>query len=107
MKRTTMMMTILAGAMLAGCGGPGEQQNRDFFTSGNRDADQRAEQRMAKDQQLNAKQNATGDKEKANNANRAEAKKSLYERLGSESGVYAIVDDWVTRVLADPRVNWE
>jgi hemoglobin len=37
-----------------------------------------------------------------------DAKKlTLYERLGGEKGISAIVDDFVARVLADPRVNWE
>jgi hemoglobin len=37
----------------------------------------------------------------------AEAKKSLFERLGGERGLTSIVDDFTPRVLADPRVNWQ
>ncbi len=33
--------------------------------------------------------------------------KSLYDRLGGEKSIAAVVDDFVTRALADPRVNWE
>ena len=31
---------------------------------------------------------------------------TLYERLGGEAGIQRIVDDFVNRVLEDPRVNW-
>ncbi len=86
---------IVSLVTLIGCGNK-EQQDRDFHTSGSREADQRAEQRVAKVQQLRGE----GGDEPA-------PKKSLYERLGGEQGVKAIVDDWINRALADPRVNWE
>src|SRR5699024_1707199 len=70
---------------------------RDFFTSGSHAADQRAEQRMAKSDQLRGKD--TGQEQPT--------KLSLYERLGGEQGLRAIVDDFVARALADPQVNWE
>ena len=31
----------------------------------------------------------------------------LFERLGGEKGVTAIVDDFTARVLEDPRVDWQ
>src|SRR5687767_10863345 len=31
---------------------------------------------------------------------------TLYERLGAEPGIKKIVDDFINRVLEDPRVNW-
>jgi hemoglobin len=31
---------------------------------------------------------------------------TLYERLGGDKGLVAIVDDFTNRVLQDPRVNW-
>ena len=34
-----------------------------------------------------------------------EAQKSLHARLGGDRGVGRVVDDFLTRVLADPRVN--
>lgn len=86
---------MLSLALLIGCGNK-EQQDRDFHTSGSREADQRAEQRVAKVQQLRGE----GGDEPA-------VKKSLFDRLGGEQGVNAIVDDWINRALADPRVNWE
>jgi len=35
-----------------------------------------------------------------------EPPKSLYERLGQEKGIKWIVDEWTTRTLSDPRVNF-
>ena len=32
--------------------------------------------------------------------------KTLYARLGGDKGLTTIVDDWVQRAMADPRVNW-
>src|SRR5436189_209555 len=49
MTRITVVISMIA--LIAGCGGP-DKKNDDFFTSGNRDADQRAEQRVAKTEQL-------------------------------------------------------
>ena len=90
---TATLLLLLAG----GCGGGNkDQQDRDFHTSGSREADQRAEQKVAKVQQLRGE----GGDEPA-------AKKSLFDRLGGDQGINAIVDDWINRALADPRVNWE
>jgi hemoglobin len=108
---------VLAVVLMVGCGS-GKKTNNDFFTSGSRDADQRADQRMAKAQQLEeASGSGKGDKSSASSKekaaktdkgeNKAEAKRTLYERLGNAEGIAAIVDDWITRALADPRVNWE
>lgn len=50
-----LALILCAGlATVAGCGGGGKggKQKDAFFTSGSREADQRAQQRMAKDQQL-------------------------------------------------------
>jgi hemoglobin len=94
-----LVSTVLVAAyalLLIGCGNK-DKQDRDFHTSGSREADQRAEQQVAKVQQLRGEGGKEG----------AAAKKSLFDRLGGEQGINAIVDDWVTRALADPRVNWE
>jgi hemoglobin len=99
MKRFVLTIALVMG--LAGCGN-GQHADRDFHTSGSREADQRAEQRIAKVQQLR------GEGEKGKTTITGEnAKPSLFERLGGETGVRAIMDDWVKRALADPRVNWE
>jgi len=99
--RNTIFRIVLVPAILilTGCGAGQKNQSRGFFTSGDREADQRADQRMANAQQLQA----TG-----NDAKQAsDVQRSLYERLGGEQGVTALVDDFVNRALADPRVNWK
>ena len=112
-------MVLLA----AGCGGgKAQKQGTDFFTSGSRDADQRASQRMAQAEQLSGTGEGAGEKgvKKAkvavetngvpangtNQAAQAEGKLALYDRLGAEAGISNIVEDFTPRVLQDPRVNW-
>ena len=90
---------------VAGCGSSGKKP-QPYFTSGSHEADQRAEQRIAQAQQARG-QSDTGGGSKEKNAKGQEAPKSLYERLGGEQGIQAIVDDFVARALADPRVNWQ
>ncbi len=110
------VLIVLALATIAGCARH-EKVNDDFFTSGNREADQRAEQRMAKDAQLKGGEDdgtrgkiggvTSKDLTGPNGVPKASEKKTLYDRLGGKDGVDAIVDDFTTRVLADPTVNWE
>jgi hemoglobin len=86
--------------LVFGCrSGTKEQANEDFHTSGSKEADQRAEQRVTTEQQVRGESEG-GSKEK-------NAHPTLYERLGGDAGVKRIVDDFVDRALADPRVNWE
>src|SRR5881296_3499083 len=108
-----------AVALLVGCGSQKmEKKNNDFFTSGSREADQRASQRMAKAEQLGGSGEGAGEKgaKKAKpNAGapgsgqpaQVEGKLALFDRLGGEEGIIKIVDDFTTRALQDPRVNWE
>ena len=107
----------------AGCGGKAKQKSTDFFTSGDREADQRASQRMAKTEQLRGTGEGTGEKKSEKAAAKvtageggkagaaggaaAEASKSLYDRLGGEEAIKKIVDDFAQRALEDPRVNWD
>jgi hemoglobin len=104
-----------------------QKQNREFFTSGSKEADQRASQRMARDEQLTGSGEGAGEKgvKKAvavksdgkasplspsggtNKAAQVEGKLSLFDRLGGEKGLIAIVDDFMPRALQDPRVNWD
>ena len=104
MNRRVMTVTaVLLGVsamVAAGCANE-EKKDRDFSTSGSREADQRAEQRIAKDQQLKGEGSGKEDGKKA-----AE-NKSLYDRLGGEQGLTLIVEDFVNRAIADPRVNWD
>ncbi len=43
---------LLCLFVLTGCGSAAKEKSHDFFTSGSREADQRADQRMAKTEQL-------------------------------------------------------
>src|SRR5438105_11863422 len=97
--KTSRIALICATMLLVGCGSHDKSKKDEFYTSGNREADQRAEQRVAKEQQIHGKGEGDG---KA-----APGKKSLYARLGGEQGIGNIVDDFVNRALADPRVNWQ
>ena len=110
---------------VSGCGGAkvGEKKN-DFFTSGSREADQRASQTMAKHEQLTGSGEGAGEKgvKKAkaakpeeqsgsaggtNKPAQVEGKLALFDRLGGEAGISNIVADFLPRVLNDPRVNWQ
>jgi hemoglobin len=105
--RTLPALLAMLAAVVVGCAGGGREEERnDFFTSGSRDADQRASQRMVRDQQLEAAGQATGGKEKDGENAPAKQKLTLYERLGGEPGLTAIVNDFLPRALEDPRVNW-
>lgn len=112
---------ILAAALTVaiGCGSAKVGKKKDdFFTSGSREADQRASQRMAKAEQLSGSGEGSGEKgvkkavavaEGAGGTNKAaqvEGKLALFDRLGGEKGLAAIVEDFTPRVLQDPRVNW-
>jgi hemoglobin len=115
-----MCLTLVALLCVAGCGGKAaKKENRDFFTSGSREADQRASQRMAKDEQLTGSGEGAGEKgtKKAkkgdassagatNQAAQAMGKLALFDRLGGEVGISNIVADFVPRALQDPRVDW-
>jgi hemoglobin len=101
-----MVLSVGAGLMI-GCGSE-QKKDRGFFTSGDREADQRADQRMAKAEQLEGGPNKESNTQKQpSGAKESTEKQALYERLGGEKGIQAIIDDFVPRVLADPRVNWE
>ena len=80
----------------------GREQTRDeeFHTSGSREADQRAEQRVSKAEQIR-------DEGEGSSKKKEEERRTLYARLGGEEGIQRIVSDFVSRALADPRANWE
>src|SRR5436190_6312301 len=119
----TIPVIILVAAFVAGCGTGGKQkaEQREFFTSGSKEADQRASQRMAKEEQLTGEGEGSGEKgvKKAkkkssgptaggtNAGAQVESKLALFDRLGAEQGLAAIVDDFLLRALEDPRVNWQ
>src|SRR3982751_4289985 len=106
---TKKSFALLASAILmlsvAGCRHAQTAAKKDdFFTSGSREADQRASQRMAKDEQLagsgegageknakKAKPDAQGGTAGTNAAAKVEGKLSLYDRLGGEKGIASII----------------
>jgi hemoglobin len=123
-RSLAVLPLTLALAILSGCGGKAAQKkNSDFFTSGSREADQRASQRMAKEEQLSGTGEGSGEKNvkkaevsESNTNNmingtnmpaQAQGKLSLYDRLGREAGISNIVADFTPRALQDPRVNWD
>jgi hemoglobin len=130
-RGVVVLLVAIAVGFATGCGTAKVGKKKDdFFTSGSREADQRASQRMAKAEQMSgsgegsgekgvkkaqaAKPGSEGDKGDTNNAasktNKAavvEGKLALFDRLGGEKGLTAIVDDFLPRVLQDPRVNWQ
>ncbi len=102
-------------AFFTGCGtGSANKPKQNFFTSGSKEADQRASQRMAKSEQLSGSGQGGSDEggtQKAEPAAgkpaQAENKSSLFDRLGGERGITALVENFTPRVLNDPRVNWD
>lgn len=88
---------VALSLLLAACATE-KTADREFHTSGSREADQRAEQRVTKVEQMRGKEAAEGE---------GEVVPPLYARLGGDDGVRRIVDDFVQRVMADPRANWE
>lgn len=120
-----VVLALAAVLGLVGCGGaPAKKANTTFFTSGSREADQRASQRMAQSEQLTGSGEGSGEKgvKKAevkqketgtptptgttNKPAQATEKLSLFERLGGQPGISNIVADFTPRVMDDPRVNW-
>jgi hemoglobin len=123
-RSLTALSLAVVLAIVSGCGGRAAQKkNSDFFTSGSREADQRASQRMAKEEQLSGTGEGTGEKDvkkaQVNEVNtnnmvngtnmpaQVQGKLSLYDRLGGEAGISNIVADFTPRALQDPRVNWD
>ena len=105
--RHCSVIAVVCTCLLFGCVAETQREPQDeFFTSGSRQADQRAEQRVAKDQQLKGEAGDERGKDEASNASQKKDK-TLFGRLGGEQGINAIVEDFVPRAMADPRVNWE
>jgi len=115
-RPVTLLSLCFALTGTTGCGtGKAEKKKDEFFTPGSRQADQRASQTMAKQEQLAGSGEGSGEKDvkkaKAGaegvQGAQAERKLTLYERLGGTEKITAIVDDFTTRAIEDPRVNWE
>jgi len=125
--RLIVTLFVIGGiAGLFGChASPAKKANTNFFTSGSREADQRASQRMAQAEQVEgsgegegekgvkkAKVKKSGDAEapsptgNTNQPAQATNKLALYDRLGGQAGISNLVADFTKRALDDPRVNW-
>jgi hemoglobin len=111
---------VIAFSGTLGCAGhKASTQNTSFFTSGSKDADQRASQRMAKAEELSGSAQGsadTGSKKSSGSSSsggagpgaaEASQKTALYTRLGGEVGISNIVNDALPRLMQDPRVNWD
>ena len=122
----TLVLVPAVIITMAGCGtGKHSAKKDDFFTSGSREADQRATQRMAKNEQLSGSGEGAGEKGRkkvvsaqtrtnassggtnTNTVIQVEGKLALFDRLGGEVGISNIVADFIPRALNDPRVNWQ
>lgn len=91
---------LLSVAMFAaGCGSDAPKKDPEYHTSGSPAADQRAGERIAKDEQIRGKGGSRAEENR-------DVKRPLYDRLNGEAGLRAIVDDWVDRMLADARVDF-
>jgi hemoglobin len=86
----TWQACAAACILLIGCA---TQTENRASSSGDPEADQRAEQRV------NSSDRKDGDK--------TPPARTLYERLGGERTIAALVDDFTERTVADPRVNFE
>ena len=107
-----LLALLLASGAITGClGSKAKKPDQGFFTSGSREADQRASQRMAKAEQMAGSGEGAGERETkgagGSGPPKAQAKQTLFERLGGEQGISALVDDFVARAMQDPRVNWQ
>ncbi|HEV2393115.1 MAG TPA: group 1 truncated hemoglobin [Verrucomicrobiae bacterium] len=122
--RSATLLLCAAIAGIIGCSTrKAETQQAGYFTSGSKEADQRAAQEMAKAQQLSgsgegageagvkkakpAAPNAQGTDGQTNVAAQATGKLTLFARLGGEAGISNVVADFLPRVIQDPRVNWD
>src|SRR5262245_53846680 len=90
-KHPVAFLAVLAAAALSMTACSGGEHETEVPTSGDPEADRRADVRV----------DAEGPAKKDG------APKTLYDRIGGEQMITAIVDDMTTRVLADPRVNFE
>lgn len=97
-NHVTRTAVVALALMLVACGGREQGASDEFHTSGSREADQRAEQRVARMQEIRGQ---------AAEEAAPVGENLLYVRLGAEEGIKAIVEDFVNRATADPRVNWE
>lgn len=88
LTRYALALTLGSLMALAGCASNGEEDG--VTTSGDPEADRRADVRVDAEEGKDGKEGRT-----------------LFDRIGGTPVITAIVDDMTTRVLADPRVNFQ
>lgn len=84
-----------------------KQKKEAFFTSGNAEADRRADAQTEKNAASGKAQSNERSSAKGRDGEALEKAQTLYDRLGGRAGISAIVDDFLKRAMGDPRVNWE
>jgi hemoglobin len=87
-QQASIALTCSLLLALSACGSGGDESR--LPSSGNPEADRRADLRVGAEDDKGNKEG-----------------KTLYDRIGGTPMITAIVDDMTTRVLADPRVNFE
>jgi hemoglobin len=108
-KNTAFLLLTLAVTLGFGCAStPEKKKKEDFFTSGSPDADRRAEKAspVKKEDKKKAEDLKDDGKKKTATGQELEKQVTLYDRLGQTEGIQRIVNDFIQRVLEDPRVNW-
>ncbi len=90
LQTRNITMTICAAFLLNLLGACGGGSSATQATSGDPEADRRAELRVGSDDGKSGKDDRT-----------------LYDRLGGQDTLVKLVDDVTARVIADPRVNFE
>jgi hemoglobin len=93
MGDTLRWIRSAAAALLLAGAGCATHRESEVASSGDPEADQRANQRVG----------ATSD----GGANAKATEKTLFDRVGGMQGLAALVDDMVDRSINDPRVNFD
>ena len=96
--RLAACTAVLAALPLCGCGHG--STGTHVTSSGDPEADRRAEMRVG------SEGDQTDDKKDSKDKG-GDRPRTLYERLGGDRGIEAIVNEMTDRVIADPRVNFE
>lgn len=104
-EQVFLAAVVLLGVFALGCASTKDSGdgNDGFFTSGSAEADRRAENAVPN---VDDEKSVVAKKKDSTSTTEDSAKQTLYQRLGEEAGIRRIVDDFIQRVLEDPRVNW-
>ena len=100
-RASACLLLAAALVMAVGCSGTSKKKTENYFTSGSRAADLRGSQDVSQEEKSGGTTKAGEDSTKG------KPKQPLYDRLGGEHGIAAVVEEFTVRVLQDPRVNWD